>query len=310
MAGPVPARRSSVQSPPPPPQVRPRRRRALPLPSGFFNVHVHESSLPTPLLGLCAGFEDAEWRFDSFVDHLLDYLIEFTLTRDEWPQINAATAHRQLRRAARTIYMTDKYQKRGELGELLLHAVMRQHYGTEPMISKLYFKDSANDTVKGFDAAHVVFSDKQIELWLGEVKLYADIDRAISDVCVELKKHLASGFLRQEFMWIERKLPTSTPDIDRLRELLNEATSLDEVIEVLHVPVLLTYDSITVQSYTRTNDAYVSAFKAELTRHYATFVRRNLDTQVQVHLCLVPLKNKDLLVERFNAALSGLQGKR
>jgi hypothetical protein len=127
----------------------------------------------------------------------MDHLIEFALTRDEWQNVNTATAYRALRRAARTVYLTDKYQNRGEVGELLLHAVMRHHYGTEPIVSKFYFKSAANDTVKGFDAAHVVFVNppEDLELWLGEAKLYIDVDAAIRDVCGELSTHL-SGFIQ------------------------------------------------------------------------------------------------------------------
>ena len=33
-------------------------------------------------------------------------------------------------------------------------------------ISKVFFKDSPNDTVKGFDAVHVVESLDGLELWL------------------------------------------------------------------------------------------------------------------------------------------------
>ena len=133
------------------------RRHQLPLPSEFFNVHVQDISHSVPLLGLCAGFESGSWRAKAFANHLMDFLIEFALTRDEWQETNAVTAYRQLRRAARSIYTTGKYENRGEVGELLLHTVMRQYYGSYPMVSKFYFKCAANDTVKRFDAAHLTF---------------------------------------------------------------------------------------------------------------------------------------------------------
>jgi len=64
--------------------------------------------------------------------------------------------------------MSDKYKKRGEIGELLLHVICREVFKTYPAITKYFYKDSANNTVKGFDAVHVVVGGDGLELWLGE----------------------------------------------------------------------------------------------------------------------------------------------
>ena len=83
------------------------------------------------------------------------------------------------------------------------------------MVSKFYFKSAANDTVKGFDAAHVVFVNppEDLELWLGEAKLYIDVDAAIRDVCGELSTHLSDDYL----MWIENKLRDRPEGIEQVR---------------------------------------------------------------------------------------------
>ena len=292
--------------------VRESHDRRSPLPNPFFDVHVHDASHAVPLLGLCAGFESGNWRAAAFADHLMDHLIEFALTRDEWQNVNTATAYRALRRAARTVYLTDKYQNRGEVGELLLHAVMRQHYGTEPIVSKFYFKSAANDTVKGFDAAHVVFVNppEDLELWLGEAKLYTDVDAAIRDVCGELSKHLSDDYLRSEFMWIENKLPRSTPGIDQVRRLLSEATTLDQVFDVLNVPVLLTYESKTVRDHLKSTTDYIAKFTNETSEHHQKFVHLNPAKKVKVHLCLIPLMSKKELLDEFDARLRFYRGQR
>jgi len=221
---------------------------------------VHDFSRPVSLLALCAGFESGKWRAKGFANHLMKYLIEFALSLDEWRNTDALTAFDHLKRAARTVYTTDKYENRGEVGELLLHAVMRQYYSSYPMVSKFYFKSAANDTVKCFDAAHLTFGSPAagVELWLGEAKLYSDVDAAIRDVCSELSEHLSDDFLRSEFMWLENRLPSSLPEIEVVRRLLNEATSLDEVFEVLHVPVLLTYESETVRGHSKSDAVYAA----------------------------------------------------
>jgi hypothetical protein len=281
-----------------------------PRPSAFFKAYVHDMRRDVSILALCAGFESGEWRAVALAEHLMDYLIEFALTRDEWPKVNTVTAYRSLKAAARSVYMTDKSASRGEIGELLLHAVMREHYGSEPLVSKFYFKSSANDTVKGFDAAHVVINTEGIELWLGEAKLYTDIGSAIRDVLADLDAHLTDDYLRQEFMWLAHKVPDTTPEIEAVQRLLDDATTLDEVVEVIHVPVLLTYESATVAAHNRASEAYAAAFEREVLVHHKTFVSKNKVRRVRIHLCLVPLLSKTKLLAEFDARLKAQQGKR
>jgi len=178
------------------------------------------------------------------------------------------------------------------------------------MVSKFYFKCAANDTVKGFDAAHLTFGNSPpgLELWLGEAKLYSDVDHAIRDVCDELRKHLSDDFLRSEFMWLENKLPNSLPEIEEVRRLLNEATSLDEIFEILHVPVLLTYDSETVRGHSKTDLVYVAKFRSEVEKCHKKFCRRTSNKNVKIHLCLVPMHSKRELLDEFDAFLKSYQG--
>ncbi len=86
---------------------------------------------------------------------------------------------------------------------------MRDLFNTMPAISKIYYKSGANETVKGFDAVHVISTRDGLELWLGEVKFYASINKAISDVCKELEKHSNSDYLKDEFILISRKIEDS-----------------------------------------------------------------------------------------------------
>ncbi|WP_158285349.1 DUF1837 domain-containing protein [Azospirillum sp. TSH64] len=291
------------------PVVEAKRGRGLtPRPKGFFKAHVHDMGRSTSFVALCAGYESEAWRTQGFAEYLMDYLIEFALTRDEWPNVNTATAFRSLRQAARSVYTTKKSATRGEIGELLLHAVMREHYGSEPLVSKFYFKSAANDTVKGFDAAHIMLTGTGVELWLGEVKFYTEVARAIRDVVKELDAHLEDQYLREEFMWLSRKVPENTPELENVMRLLDEATTLDEIVEVIHVPVLLTYESPVVAAHNRTTDAYVKAFEAEVEAHYRAFTSRNKQRRVVVHLCLVPLHNKEALITKFDTLLKGQQG--
>lgn len=168
----------------------------------FFSVHCHELALQPRLHGVCAGYESGTWRAEQLSRYLMEWLPEFSLSYSERKSINDTNSVAQIRKAAQVVYDTDKYDKRGEFGELLLHALMREAIGTEPAISKIFFKDSVNATVKGFDAVHVLDTPDGLELWIGEVKFYTSITKAIADVVPELEAHFRDDYLRKEFILI------------------------------------------------------------------------------------------------------------
>ena len=262
-------------------------------------------SLPG-LAGLCAGFEAGEWRCDQLAEHMIEWLPEFALNDREYRTLAGANARRQLRAAAQSIYTSPKYATRGEVGEILLHAIIRQEFGSVPTISKIYYKDAPNDTVKGFDAVHVVDVSTGLELWLGEVKLYQDVASAIRDVVKELKQHTTIPYLRTEFAAIWRKLDPTHPHHDALRELLTGNTTMDEVFTRVCIPILLAYDSGTVATHKRTDTVYEAEITSEFERHYHRFVGTDLPAELKIILILLPMNTKSKLLDRFDAKLKGM----
>jgi hypothetical protein len=255
------------------PDGQPRQPKVKP----FLEVRLQRTEAEADLIGLCAGYETGAWRADSFAMALIRNLPQFALPIEHWKSFNTATGVEQLARAARAIYTTDKYERRGEVGELMLFSIMREHYDSEPIVSKFYFKSSSNETVKGFDAVHVVSHTDGPELWLGEAKFYSNLAAAIRDVVSELEKHLQNEYLRDEFMWVDQKMGGGTSHSEEIRRLLDDNTSLDEVFNVLHVPILLTYKSLTISQ------------------------------NVRVHIVLVLLLGKARLLKAFDERLKSLQ---
>ena len=272
----------------------------------FLDVRVQiDHQLPS-LLGLCAGFELGAWRANDFARYLLHHIVEFVYPPHEWSKVRSDTATEMAARAARAVYESTNHSNRGEVGELLLFAIMRGYYGSFPVISKIYFKSAANDTVKGFDAVHFVEGGSGLELWLGEAKLYTDAGAAIRDVIAELERHTSADYLRQEFAWVSNKLSADSPRHDELRQLLDERISLDEVFNVLHVPVLLTYDSTAIQNHGAVDSSFEAAITSEINKHYDAFCQRFKST-IRVHLVLVPLGSKQVLLDAFDLKLKALQ---
>lgn len=274
----------------------------------FLKVRVERHEDEADLLGLCAGFEAGSWRAEGLSKHLIRNLPQFALPIEEWDAFDSATGTEQLARAARAIYTTTKYQNRGEVGELMLFSIMRQYYRSEPIVSKFYFKSSANETVKGFDAVHVVSGAQTPELWLGEVKFYTRLSAAMRDVIKELQDHMKIDFLKDEFMWIENKMGGGTIHAQRVRELLDDSTSLDQVFDVLHIPILLTYKSDTINQHHTEDQEYEEAIAMELSGYFDAFRQKDLPNSVRIHLILVPLAAKARLLQAFDDRLKALQG--
>ena len=269
---------------------------SFPKPDPFLTVRVHNLDLQPSLSGLCVGYERGEWRAQQLADHVMDWLPEFALTASECATLGHQNATKLMRCAAKRVYDSEKFRNRGEFGEILLHAVIRQVFDSLPAVSKIYYKSANNDTVKGFDAVHVVGPPEDLELWLGEAKFYNNIGRAISDVVAELGTHLETDYLRNEFALIVNKIDPKWPHSEQLRKLLQPEISLDKVFTRVCIPVLLTYDSPCVAAHSACDAAYAKAFEQEIGKHYASFTGRNLPNEIRIHLFLLPLLDKSALV--------------
>jgi hypothetical protein len=278
-----------------------------PKPEPFLEIRVQLREAEAELAGFCAGYETNQWRAEAFARHLIDNLQQFALPIEEWDMVNSATAVRLLRRAAKTIYTTDKYHHRGEIGELILFTIMRHFYNSEPIVSKFYFKSSSNDTVKGFDCVHVVPGFDGPELRLGEVKFYSDVSAAIRDARTEIDQHLEVNYLREEFLWIEHKMGGGTQFAEDVKRWLDESTSLDEVFRVVHVPVLITYDSTAVNKHRAVTEAYRSEVAVEIAKHFRAFLAKGPPRFITVHVLFLPLAAKASLVDAFDRRLKALQ---
>ena len=222
--------------------------------------------------------------------------------------MNHADGVAKIARAALAVYESPNFTKRGEFGEILLHILLRQHIGTIPAISKIYFKDARNDTVKGFDAVHVLDLGDRFELWLGEVKFYSDINDAIRKVIEELVEHTERNYLRSEFAAIVNKIDDLWPQAKRLRQLIHENRSLDQIFSDLCIPVLLTYDSDAVKNHNEITEQYKTVFEAEVLQHFASFQKALPSLGLRVHLFLLPLKEKRMLVTKMDEYLRKAQG--
>ena len=269
----------------------------------FFNIIIHKDDTFPDLYGICAGFESRQWRKDQLVNYLFEYLPEFALTYSELNNLTGENLVANIRKVAASIYQSEKFKNRGEFGELLLHAIIRETYNTLPAISKIYYKDGPNETVKGFDAVHIVVADDTLELWLGEVKFYNNISNAISDVIEELNQHVEVRYVRNEFVAITNKIDAQWPYADKLMTLLHPHTSLDDVFSKTCIPVLLTYDSSVLTKYDKKCDEYIQEISEEFTKIHKNFCDKLGVFPLTIHLFLFPLNTKIELMNSLESKL-------
>jgi len=115
--------------------------------------------------------------------------------------------------AAARVYISEAYQTRGEVGEIALHVVCRDFFGTIPISPRVFYKSASNDVVKAFDMVHARFNSKgEFKIWLGESKIYEDGVSAAADAVKSIGAHIDNGFLTNEKILLGSQVPESTPN--------------------------------------------------------------------------------------------------
>lgn len=270
---------------------------SLPLPTPLLQRIASSTSGPRSI-ALCPDFEVGSWRFKQLTDHLFDWLPDVALRPDE----RLALVHepnKQLARASRRLFDTDDPSKRGEIGEVLLHAICRQEFGTAPFVARLFYKMRSNDSVTSIDVAHLYYDTdtKKLELWLGEAKLYGDFDSAKYAALESVKQIWDPEFLTEMKALIGPKVEPKAPFSEELAWLFAEETSLDQIISRIVVPICLAVDCPeTAEASSRSPD-YVEKIKSRLAGMTAYYEER---VPVEFVCLLVPMDNKEKLETRFN----------
>jgi len=205
----------------------------------------------------------------------------------------------------------NKYLRRGEFGELILHLLLRDYHQTIPLLSKIYFKDSYGFTVHGFDSVHINPITKT--LWLGESKLYIDPTLGVKALIKDLKEHITADYINSEFNIITKKTKHFNfhPDVEYWTNKLSTSEKLKTRLNDIVIPMLCTYSS---QSFANHDDDEIEEFKEELRNEInklsEIFLKNNdhpLKEKINIVLMFFPVKCKNELVKRLHTKLSLLQ---
>lgn len=261
-----------------------------------------------PVDGICcAGFELKAWRCVPFAEHLIEWLPEYALPEDELA-VNHGNMYVKLKQAAIRVYTSEKYKKRGEAGEITLHAICRDYFDTLPISNRVFYKSASNDVVKAFDMVHAKFPEKGgVELWLGESKLYMDTKDAIAEAIKSVTEHLQQGFLKEQKLILGPQIPKTTPQYGELMELFEPQTSLDKFISSAVFVIGILSTSAACRKATQIDAPYKAALEKEFAEVAKKLAASGLTKNIRVVLVYVPLADKDGFVTAFDKKLKGLQ---
>lgn len=269
-------------------------------PDRFLNV-IHQlqaSSLEEVIC--CAGFELKKWRCDAFAGHLIEWIPEFALNDAELI-VHHGNLYKKLKQAAYRIYTSPKYQKRGEAGEIALHAICRDFFDTVPISHRVFYKSTSNDVIKAFDMVHARFPEKEpMQIWLGESKLYKDGSSAVAEAIASVREHLEQGFLTAQKFILGPQIPLATPNYAKVKSLFEAETSLDDLIKSAVFPIGVFCDSNAVENAENISNNYSAEVIKEMRKLANLLASAKFPVDIKLLFIYVPLRSKDALVSSFD----------
>lgn len=295
---------------------------------------ISEADLSSFLVDMDIG-DDGEpyYPLNELANSIINTIPEYVFAQYENPEIPQTDAVEKLREAAKSIYKIKDFdimrrwylqhdecakaeienlpaKRRGEFGELLLHLLLRDFKGTIPLVSKVYFKDSAGVPAHGFDAVHISPEDKI--LWLGESKFYVDGRAGVRELLDDLSKHFTRDFLNEQFVIIKKNLENnSIPQRDVWIKTLSSCSKLQDKINLINIPMLCTYSHDIYRRFSDLNDSKAISYHEinirELKRFFDENNKHPLQNRLNIILFLFPIRNKKELVTMLHEKLWHMQ---
>jgi hypothetical protein len=285
-----------------------------------FNSHTVINTLVEDNLRVYyLGFDLGRYLNEEFTELLMDVIVDFAFGYHTG--ILKKYDRRIIKEAATAIYRIDEYQqikwlyvdedselsdcelkeekkylKKGEFGEMILHLLLRDFFDTEPLLSKIHFKDTDNAVVHGFDIVHIgkdLEDPTQNSIYLGESKLYARKTGhpgklGVKDLVDDIISHFKTDFLYREITLINKKKDAFKPlteyeDLNTeleysaflkkkeewfkiLKQVEKKEKRLQDFLKSVTIPLVCTYQSKIFEGCT---DIQSEKFKTDLTNEIA-----------------------------------------
>ncbi|WP_395148166.1 DUF1837 domain-containing protein [uncultured Helicobacter sp.] len=266
------------------------------------------------LLSISNQFESKKWKMKNFKNFIITNLKECALTEQERQSL-AGNEGEILDKAISKLRINERS---GEIGEIFLHGIMREYYNALPIVPKIFYKQNRNVEALGFDSAHLTIENQECHLWLGESKLYDNLDDAIRNAIKSLKDHLSDD----EIMRNEARIIANSHELDNLgkhhniqtrtlanfKQIVNGNINLDELKSILHVPISIIYNCDHTKNIEEITDDYkttIKNFHKEKGNEISEEIKKlsNKITyidRIKFHIILFPVPDKKEIMSKIN----------
>ncbi|WP_241739763.1 HamA C-terminal domain-containing protein [Enterobacter bugandensis] len=273
-----------------------------------FHANTKENLLHS-FSGFDVRYSLKKWRHEKYAKHLIEWLPEFSLKASEIVNILAHNAETILARSISTF--SDSELPRDRLiAELILHSILRSRQHSEPVACKVFYKSAGK--LSEFGNAHIVqMPDEDDQLWLGLARMIKanDMDKTLEQIREILDETISETVLsaEREIIISLREPLHHQPKADAFNQALHRNSPIDDMLNILCFPILLTYDSAALSSGWLVD--YVDKLKKEIETHFNTFTSELSENikQVKVRIFLVPMESIELLTKAFNARCEKLE---
>jgi hypothetical protein len=273
------------------------------------------------ILSIVNDFEDGDWRLKKFEQFIWNNMKETALSKSERDSL-IDDPDTTLQKSVMNLRLLDGEELGGEIGEILLHGIMKRFYSALPVVPKIFYKQNSNDFAKGADSVHIVLNnDTNFSIWLGEAKFYNSLENNRLDKILDsIHNMFDKDKLRKEFNLITsmKDLELYVKDTTVLKDIknkLSDGISLDEIKQHLHIPVMLLHECSITANNKEKMDEYKEKIKDEhldIAKRFVIKLDKKLkDTfdykEIKFHLILFPVPDKLHIVKRFNKRAKGLK---
>lgn len=260
-----------------------------------FEAKVEHSQMEDSSFTL--DYENGRYRQNELVGLIRDVVPFFALTEAEIASIDKSEWNRK----SFTRISDSNRNSKGDYGELLLFLILSIFYNVPKFVTKARLRSTTREQIKGFDCAHFSIDQGKVTLWLGEAKFHQNFSGAVSKALISLNEHLGdSGKIKSELKLlggeIEINKSLNSKEYNLLAEYVSGDKSLDKID--IAVPVLITYDSKCIKSFTKTRDVDINSeiFAKTLTRelndNFKTIYKNTWPTTktIKIVFFVVPLE--------------------
>ena len=277
------------------------------------------------LVSLVNGFEEGHWMKKNFQNFIYNNIAETALKAEERMKI-IDDNYSCLVESAKHLRLIDKDgvdeetkkkdKGRGsEIAEIVLYGIMKHHFNAIPAIPKIYYKQNDKMNAFGDDSVHIVLTkDGDFQIWLGEAKFYNDLeDKRFGEPLDSIAQMLDPAIIRKELgiltglNELDVVLKENLEMLEKVKSILKNFTSIDEIKERLHVPILLLHECEITNCATRLSEEYKNRIIAyhydRATNYFKKQIIKFKDyvdyDKINFHLILFPVPKKSEIVEWF-----------